>query len=801
VKYIAAEFRKIFTLRFLLILLAAVAVNFLLLWHNQSNSNAMYRWEDYTAAQHELLEMEEGKRLEYLQEQQRMLFACQAWKDYDYKVQSGMDVSNAITPEMEEFRETYENGTYLRFCSDILSERYLIQDLLADVLQVTNYHEKLETVIAEAKLKTSVSIFAKPGTFAYRNLLQVIERFEALRPVQPVYDVSKGVLNAVHSKTTDLIAVVMVLFFCTTMVVMEYKNGMLQILRATKNGRLQLILAKAATTFILSLLISCVLWFANLAYCAGSSGLGDLSRPVQSLKGFSSCAVDISVGEYIFGVLTVKWLLYATVGIVCLIVGLYSQNAVFTWLLVGAFLSVEYVIAQALLPVSALNILKYLNISNMLFSEEWISQYRNLDFFGFPVSVVTACCVLAAALPAAGVLWLCQLFCGKKVRFLPSIKLNLAWPNWLPRPGRSTVLFAHEMWKLMIECGTLLVLVLFVTANMQKPAAVSYGTEELYIKNYMEMLQGPVTEETDAFLAAEIQRFENIRSQLQQLRKECSEGKITTSDLQMLSAPLERALVAERVLRTSVIPKVERAKAMAASGQEAWLLYDRGYQYLFGVGGRHDKTGAATLLLAGIILCFANFYPLETTSGMQPILNVYARGRSATAWTKIAIATVVTTVLFLVAQIPDYRYVIRNYGLPMLSAPICSLEAFAGWSSSFSILGTILIYEGLRLLTSLTAAMIVLLFCLLVRNQVIALCGCTGILLLPFLMHLLELKQLDKVSLYLPMTGSELFWGKEPLPLCVLYYGMAALIGCICVWQIIRITKMEIKSKGVKECC
>ena len=193
-------------------------------------------------------------------------------------------------------------------------------------------------------------------------------------------------------------------------------------------------------------------------------------------------------------------------------------------------------------------------------------------------------------------------------------------------------------------------------------------------------------------------------------------------------------------------------------------------------------------MLAGIILSFANFYPLETSTGMQPLLNVYARGRSVTAWNKIATSSVITVVLFLLAQIPDYWYVIRNYGFPAVSGPMCSIAQFPGWSDQISLLGGILIYEGLRLMTSLSLTMIVLLVCLITRNQIVALCSCTGVLLLPLLLHLLELQFLDSVSFYLPMTGTGLIQGENPLPLSVLYYGAVLLIGCLCVWQIIRTT-------------
>ena len=775
-RILTAEIRKTLTLRFFLILLVAIAANFLLFRHSLRGGYMMYEQDQYLNAMTEVLEMEDDARLPTLQERYDMLQICRDWENYDYKAQEGYADPEDITEEMLQYQEIYESGEYLRYTDNLYSERSLVRALLQDVQRIAEHTATLEAVIQEAKMKTSVAIFAKPGTFSYRSQLATIEKFESLLYIQPTYDISDGVLKAQNSAVTDLIALLMILFLCTELVVTEHKNGMLPILRATRKGRLPLILSKATVTFVLAFFIAAALWLVNLGYCAYAYGLGDLSRPVQSLDGFTASTLEMSVGQYLIFRFIAKWLLYGIVGLLCLVMGLVWQGAMPTWLTVGGFLGVEYILARTIEPISNWNILKYVNLSNLIFEADWLAEYRNLNFFGYPVEVLLTSCTLVAVLLLGSTAVLCWLFCRKRIKTLPRPKLRLAWPKWLPRPGRSVKIANHENWKLLVACCALFVLILFLLLNLQDPRVVSYSAEELYYKNYMDILAGPMDEEKEAYIQSEIARFNGIYEQMAQLRQDAAEGKINQSDLEYLMMPLERALKAEEVLNNRILPQRDRLLAMKEEGKEGWFVYEKGYSYLFG-DNTHEKTGAATMVLAASILCFANLYPLETTSGMLPLLNVYSKGRRKTAATKLILCALFTAILFVIAQIPDYRYVAKNFDFPALSAPLCSLESFSAWSDGLPIWGGIAVFEALRLMGCLTVTMLVVLLSVWVSNQIITMSVSAGILLMPMLLHLLEINFLDKVSFYLPLTGTELLSWQEGPTKALVYYGITFALG------------------------
>ena len=780
-RILSAELRKTLTLRFFLILLVAIVANFLLFRHGLKGEYSSYGVESYVSAQQDLIDMEEEARLPYLQQRQQMLAACSAWERYDRFMQSGSNLDDEITEEMLKYKDIYESGEYLKYTYRLQSESSLNRRLLEQIQQVENHRTTLETAIEDAKLKTSMSIFSKPGTFDHSSQLATVEKLESLLHIEPQYDISDGVIQSQNSAVTDLICLMLILFLCTEMVVAEQKNGMLPILRTTRKGRMSLIVSKVVAVFVLTLLVTCALWGANSMYCGITFGFGDLTRPVQSLVGYTTSTMEISVGCFMVLRFLLKWMLYAFVGLLCLIFGLLLGGAMPTWMAVGGFLCIEYILAQ--IPVvSAWNLLKYMNLSNLIFTSNWLSEYRNLNLFGQPAEVLTASYVLLAVLVVGGALLSCFLFCKRNICALPIPKLKFGWPKWLPRPGKSTALFGHESWKLMIECGALLVLLLFVFLNVQTPDYVTFTSNDLYYKNYMLSMEGPVGEKTDAYLEAEYARFQGIRTEIAELNRIYSEGKISSTELSILTSPLSRQLEAEKILDEMVLPQIKRAKAMAAEGKECWLLYNVGYEYLFGLASHHDKTGAAALLLTGIILCFSNVYPLETTTGMLPLLNTYKRGRRETAVTKLLLCGMVTVVLFVLTQIPDYWYVLQNYDFLALSAPLCSMEAFGTWGDGISVLGGLVIFEALRLMTALSVMAIVMAVCLWTKNQIVTMSASAGVILLPLLLHLLDITFLNKVSFYLPLNGAGLLAYQESAVKALLYYGIVLLIGTGCIF-------------------
>ena len=98
-----------------------------------------------------------------------------------------------------------------------------------------------------------------------------------------------------------------------------------------------------------------------------------------------------------------------------------------------------------------------------------------------------------------------------------------------------------------------------------------------------------------------------------------------------------------------------------------------------------------------------------------------------------------------------------------------------------SILGGILIFEGLRLMTALSVMAIVMAVCLWTKNQIVTMSASAGVILLPLLLHLLDITFLNKVSFYLPLNGAGLLAYQESAGKALLYYGIVLTLGAVSI--------------------
>ena len=147
-RILTAELRKTFTLRFFLVLLIAVAANFLLFRHNLSGSYSFYGQEAYVALQKEVIAMgDEGYA--YMQEQVELLNACMDWETYESFAQQGFTME--ITEEMLKYQAVYEKGEYLRYTDYLFSERSLHNTVFRLMEQAQDHKLTLQNAIDDAK--------------------------------------------------------------------------------------------------------------------------------------------------------------------------------------------------------------------------------------------------------------------------------------------------------------------------------------------------------------------------------------------------------------------------------------------------------------------------------------------------------------------------------------------------------------------------------------------------------------------------------------------------------------------------
>ncbi len=98
------------------------------------------------------------------------------------------------------------------------------------------------------------------------------------------------------ARLTDYFAVILLAMISLSFLA-ERKKGLWSLIYATKNGRVKLYANRIGTLFLSSLAVTILLYGTNLMICNFVyGGLGDFSRPIQSIADFGKFPAALSVG-------------------------------------------------------------------------------------------------------------------------------------------------------------------------------------------------------------------------------------------------------------------------------------------------------------------------------------------------------------------------------------------------------------------------------------------------------------------------------------------------------------------------
>ena len=160
----------------------------------------------------------------------------------------------------------------------------VLHELRDEAANIAGYSDYLASIDSQAKSMIRISIFADPNTFNYL---------------------------ATDNSFTDILCGFIVLFAVLTVMLSDREQGMSGLLFSLKRGRGYLLFSKltalAVTVFAAVLLI----YTENLIIAGNIYGLGDLSRPIQSLSGFIGCNLKINVIQYLILYIFFKLLPYS----------------------------------------------------------------------------------------------------------------------------------------------------------------------------------------------------------------------------------------------------------------------------------------------------------------------------------------------------------------------------------------------------------------------------------------------------------------------------------------------------------
>ena len=725
VKY---ELKKLFgTPVFLIILLLLTAANAVY----AENLTRLSYLKQYNAIHGELSGMTEEEKRAYISENLAIL-------DFAYEIQrlSEMDdffsgnsddaLQGAIAGKSEEFvketMEAMENGTLTKYFPGNLRSEYFLYSKVSEAMDATyGYETYVKDILKRAQIMILTGTVSPKNGFIYKNTNKTIEDFTDFPPISVSYDISDGVLAATKTPLTNVLCVVAValagVFVCRT----ERDDGILSIVMPTKNGRLNTGIAKFATLSISGLAACTLLLATNYGFAFFRYGFGDTSRSIQSIHEFASCTFSISVGDFLVLTFVVK-LLAALVwcGLIFAAANLFRRTAMSLLVYLGAFGLCAT--ASTLPSGSKLTLLRYANPFAFFDAPTIIGKYVNINFFGSALGLRPALIVAALIVTAVCIFFGLRTF---SVMYPAATARSSGFNLRKQKPNGRSVAF-YEMKKLFVYRFGIAALIAATLFQINAAKNVYYPTDEneVLFRSYMQKIEGPIDGSQDAFIEEEGQRIADAGPELEQLELDYSEGKMNYKEY-----ATEQSRLKSIQSRAQAFGMLKNYKYSIEEQGGDTYVYPKGYDFLF---NDHEKANDHVMLESIVLIVgLASIFAGDFENGTVFLLNPLPRGRVYLFRRKLAAIIVYCALATVIAFLPDWFSVSKEFTLSFPTASTASLP----FLSSLPFHMPIWLYYALLWLTrffgACTAAMAVSAIGCGVKKSGITMISASAALLIP----------------------------------------------------------------------
>lgn len=608
----------------------------------------------------------------------------------------------------------------------------LYYELANECYDIVNYKSYLENIETQAESMQSISIFANPDTFNYRNIVKTPSAYQSVQEVQPVFDVSQGIILATDNSYSDILIGFILLFAVLSVMISDREQGMSCLLFSLKRGRSYLLFTKLIALAITAFASVLLIYAENFIIAGGIYGLGDLSRPIQSLNGFIGCNLKISVFQYLIIYVFFKFFAVFAIGVVLSLIAVNTKNTVSFYGISAIILISEGVLYTVIHPLSVYSIFRYINLISFTKVNEIFCNYKNINFWEYPIPLIPT---------SIGTLLIIMLVCAALSAFLYAKKRNLEFRKIgfkfkIGKRNRMHSRLYYTLYKSLILQRGIFVIAAFIVifAFVNESFIKKYDYVDVYYRYYTEQLEGEIDDETETFMMSEAQRFESLNAQAEELMQTSDVFSAELNDIQKQLAPSAGFYLLQE--RYEQIKNISNAR----------IFYDTGYKRALGITGYDDDMKYA---LTAMLLCIFLVSPLIANDNkyrMKSVINSTASGNKSYIRRNILIACIYGLISALLWIIPYAVTISSYYGHDGLSGSVRSITDLIDFSLNLTLWQYILIICLLRIIAVIFSSLTMLWISSKCRNTTSAILINFAVFALPIIVYLLGAKIMVNVG-------------------------------------------------------
>jgi hypothetical protein len=597
----------------------------------------------------------------------------------------------------------------------------LVYDMMEISAGLRDYPNYLNGISDNAQNMLAAAIWDGENTFSYRNIKKTPSAYQNitetnLLPLQP----SLGIEDATNGRISSICGIFLVFLIVSVIFLRDRELGIMPILYATKNGRGKLFLSKctAATICVTSLAI--LFFLENLIIGETLYGLGNLSRPMQTIYGFYTANLPISIGAYLLLYCCVQVIAYLFFAAIFMLICMASRNNM-TVYGVSIGICVIFVLCYYLIPTySTFALFHYWNPVQLLHTNEIFAAYVNVNFFGFPISSKISIIVLIFA-----VMVICMII-GNMIF---SRTRNLQYKK-IGRTRRRKQQVHNRFWYTMhrylfINRGIVLVLGLIAFSTIFSANIVrTYSNDDIYYENFMTDYAGTIDDDTIKFIQEKQKHYIEIQKQIDELQ---DSGNPSEFQLSKFYAEFNDHQAFERLVN-----RVENIKNYTDSK----IFYDTGYERLFGLDGGKESLLIHLCIMAFLALLIPSVPATDRKSYAMRFIRASRCGKTGYRNDLLIFSVLAGCFATIITTIPYTVRILQRYGTQGLLESAHSITGFSNIPVGISILGMMFVYFLLRMIISCLTSIFCAGISTKTRSPVTAHLICVAIFVLPIMICL-----------------------------------------------------------------
>ncbi|QKS45980.1 hypothetical protein HUB94_17160 [Paenibacillus cellulosilyticus] len=701
-------------------------------------------------------------------------------------------------PDNEATRIFASDDNYQRYGAQYPSSKYannimllmhhivFNQTILEQLEALRAYPDYVNQIEAQAQNMLKYSIFNDPHSFTYRNIMKTPQDFERVKGVNLQLSLDYGVVTATHYRLTDIMLLTILILLGLFIFNTEREQGQLLLFRTMKYGHARLIIAKLLMLTGSALVIAMIFYGSILLVANQLYGLGDGSRYIQAMDAFKFANLPLTVYEYIVAFLVGKMVVSVVLALLIALLIILFQHPGKSLLALALVLAASYLGYTFIHPASYWNLFKYINLVAFFDIAHLLTNYVNLNLFGYPftnlwVSVVVIGLLMVVLLVGSGIA-LDRSFGKQRIGgFQWWYRSQQLIIRVLTPLHQSSSIWWHESLKQWGTAkGWLIVLVaLLIGWQDIHNAHLVMDNDQYYYNDYMKQVGGLLTTDKAAYIEKEMVRRNGALSDLQTLDVPMQGIDESNSDDTRLAQDDANQLTRSNNAFNKLYNQYQAVQANEQTrGITAYMVNQYAADYLFQNKNRDTINTMIVVFLLTLLL--ASSYTLDTRNQMLALLKTTRCGRRRLFLTTWLYGLAIITLLLGIIYTAQYVNAARLYPALDWQAPIQNLESYEQLSFHLTLRGlVVLTILGQWLGAAAMSAVMLLLSQVLKRLSLTLLAGIV-LVCCPTFLTWLGYDVLTKYTLHYAQLGFRMF-STQSIAEIVGYFASLVLLLVVCV--------------------